>query len=335
MSDAPIVFKKRARTGNIARKAPLPTQKGNGSDDDSDDSIQGEDGVRIKKRRRIGLEANLVESRERKQLEKSSSFAGDISAAISNLDDATKQSNWYEIDPSKVATSRQSDLNVQAERGTDTSYKGTANYDNFIQKKSESLGKPVGPVKASTTIRTITVTDFAPDVCKDYKQTGFCGFGDSCKFLHAREDCKQGWQLDKEWENVTKGKKLAGTVVGNANRDAQAGVEDEEESMLDDIPFACIICREPYKNPVVTKCKHYFCEACALQRYRTKGKKGCAACGADTGGTFNVAKALKRLLDRKRERLRKQEEQSQADASDVECDNANDNNAEDDGNNDN
>jgi RING finger protein 113A len=30
----------------------------------------------------------------------------------------------------------------------------------------------------------------------------------------------------------------------------------------DDLPFKCIICRQSFTNPIVTKCKHYFCEKC-------------------------------------------------------------------------
>jgi RING finger protein 113A len=134
-----------------------------------------------------------------------------------------------------------------------------------------------------------------------YKQTGFCGFGESCKFLHAREDYKQGWQLDKEWENVTKGKKVTGgTKIASADRNAVADNSDDDDAILENIPFACIICREPYKDPVVTKCGHYFCESCALKRYRKD--PSCAACGAGTGGVFNVAKGLKKLLEKKRRR---------------------------------
>lgn len=151
-----------------------------------------------------------------------------------------------------------------------------------------------------------------------YKQTGFCGFGDNCKFLHAREDYAHGWQLDKEWENVTKGKKnLQGTIVASADRkkkknEKDAADEDDaeaaEEALLENIPFACIICRGPYSNsPVVTRCGHYFCEACALKRYRKD--PSCAACGAGTNGVFNAAKRLAKLLEKKRaraERLRRE-----------------------------
>ena len=34
---------------------------------------------------------------------------------------------------------------------------------------------------------------------------GYCGFGDSCKFLHDRSDYKHGWQLEREWNEQTYG----------------------------------------------------------------------------------------------------------------------------------
>jgi RING finger protein 113A len=96
-----------------------------------------------------------------------------------------------------------------------------------------------GPIRATSNIRTITLVDYQPDVCKDYKETGFCGYGDSCKFLHDRGDYLAGWQLDK---------------MGNANPNV---VEEEDEE--EEVPFACLICRKEFTEPVVTKCGHYFC----------------------------------------------------------------------------
>ena len=308
---APVVFKKRAGKASAARKRPATPPPASGSD--SDYSSAEENGIRIKRRKTGGLAAKSKLSRAPEDLGKNTAFLGDRTAAIASLDDATKQSNWYEVDPTKPN-------GLSADQPAGDAYKGQANYQSFIRKNPEAPQRSVGPVKGSSNVRTITVTDFAPDVCKDYKQTGFCGFGDSCKFLHAREDYKQGWQLDKEWEKVTKGKKLSGTTVASANRSTKNEDEDDEESMLENIPFACIICREPYKNPIVTKCGHYFCESCALKRYKTKGGKTCAACGSDTGGTFNVAKNLRKLLDKKRDRIKKRKEKAREEGLEVSSD---------------
>lgn len=40
----------------------------------------------------------------------------------------------------------------------------------------------------------------------------------------------------------------------------------------------------------MTKCQHYFCEKCALERYRKSTR--CFVCSAQTSGVFNPAKKL-------------------------------------------
>ena len=70
---------------------------------------------------------------------------------------------------------------------------------------------------------------------------------------------------------------------------------------LEEIPFACVICKKEYKNPIVTKCVHYFCEQCAIDRYRKKNPS-CAICGGRTDGVFNTAKGLQKKLDEKKRR---------------------------------
>ncbi len=133
----------------------------------------------------------------------------------------------------------------------------------------------IGPLRAPANIRTSVRWDYQPDICKDYKETGFCGYGDNCKFLHDRSDYKAGWQIDKEINEGTY----------NAVDVRQYEIKEDEEEQL---PFACYICREPFIRPVVTKCKHYFCEKCALDHFRKTTK--CFVCGAKTNGAFNPAK---------------------------------------------
>eukprot|EP00580_Thalassiosira_gravida_P015929 CAMPEP_0201662948 /NCGR_PEP_ID=MMETSP0494-20130426/4893_1 /ASSEMBLY_ACC=CAM_ASM_000839 /TAXON_ID=420259 /ORGANISM="Thalassiosira gravida, Strain GMp14c1" /LENGTH=286 /DNA_ID=CAMNT_0048141427 /DNA_START=91 /DNA_END=948 /DNA_ORIENTATION=- len=61
-----------------------------------------------------------------------------------------------------------------------------------------------GPLRATTFVRTTVRFDYQPDICKDYKETGFCGFGDSCIYLHDRGDTKSGWQMEQEYEEKKK-----------------------------------------------------------------------------------------------------------------------------------
>ncbi|KAK7740818.1 RNA-splicing factor [Diatrype stigma] len=347
---APVaIFKKRGAKAraNIRKRPATPPPAADSDDSDASDgytSSEDDAGQRVKRRKKnkAAVTASSKDQHPNRAAATGAAhstnatvFEADRSVPITSVNDATKQSNWFdEADNAKLLGSTRplpksnksnqreassgSQPTAAAEQpdGTykvlanQTSYKGLANQTSFIQKNPNAPSRTVGPIKAATNIRTITVTDFAPDVCKDYKQTGFCGFGDNCKFLHAREAYQQGWQLDKEWEKVTKGKKNAssGIVYASANRGGGGGgAKDDDgdpdaadEAMLEKIPFACIICKGPYKEPIVTRCGHYFCLPCALQRYRKD--PSCAACGSGTSGVFNTAKTLNKLLERKRER---------------------------------
>jgi hypothetical protein len=85
-----------------------------------------------------------------------------------------------------------------------TIYKGMNNYKDYRAGfrgehtiSSEKGGGAHGPMRANTTIRGTFIMDYKPDLCKDYKETGYCGYGDACKFMHDRGDYKSGWELDK------------------------------------------------------------------------------------------------------------------------------------------
>lgn len=321
-TDDQVLFKPRsAKSRATARKRSVtPLQDSPGSE--SGESGDGEDdGSRSqqKKRRKTAI--------------------GIVSSSANRKNTALQQSPPAQSTREIRSTSPSTDLDETALLGTTRSmndrltrsdppgggsnpnpstgvYKLPAQQQSMIVKNPNAPPSKFGPQKANpSSFRMVTFTDYAPDVCKDYKQTGFCGFGDSCKFLHAREDYKAGWALDRDWEVQTKGgKTVKGTVVASANRNfgvrREAEVTDDDKE-LEKIPFACIACKGPYKNPVMTKCGHYFCEACALKRYQRS--PNCEACGAGTGGVFNGAKNLKKLLERKTEREKHKAEEKEAD----------------------
>lgn len=154
--------------------------------------------------------------------------------------------------------------------GDDKLYKGMNSYTDhragFRREQTlaaEKAGGSHGPLRASAHIRVSARFDYQPDICKDYKETGYCGYGDSCKFMHDRGDYKSGWQMEKEWDETEKARKR-NLALGGHDSDEE-DVEHDDENDDDALPFACFICREPFVDPVMTKCKHYFCEHCALK----------------------------------------------------------------------
>ncbi len=60
-----------------------------------------------------------------------------------------------------------------------------------------------GPLRANVHARMSVRFDYQPDICKDYKETGFCGYGDACKFVHDRSDYKSGWEMERVRRNAS------------------------------------------------------------------------------------------------------------------------------------
>lgn len=147
------------------------------------------------------------------------------------------------------------------------------------------------PMGAPSHLRVSVRFDYQPDVCKDFKETGFCGFGDACKFLHDRSDYKAGWQLEKEWsekQRLRQERIARGEDPDDDAADAsKSGTGDLD---ADGLPFACHICRKSFTSPVETLCKHYFCEDCILKRMETDSH--CPVCNGQLRGTLNVAHKL-------------------------------------------
>lgn len=76
------------------------------------------------------------------------------------------------------------DINKELEgKEDDNIYRGLNNYTKYFKKKDTVQGNAgsgansVGPMRAPTNVRSTVRWDYQPDICKDYKETGFCGFG--------------------------------------------------------------------------------------------------------------------------------------------------------------
>ncbi|KAJ3000973.1 hypothetical protein HDV02_000042 [Globomyces sp. JEL0801] len=167
-------------------------------------------------------------------------------------------------------------------------YQGLNSYNEFINKKQEKVtqsnagGLRAGPLRAVSNVKISCRFDYAAGICKDYKETG--------------------WQLDQQWEEDMK----KAEEERNPNRfHIENEVEEEEIDSDDDLPFACLICRGDFKSPIVTKCKHYFCESCALKHFAKT--PGCFACSLNTQGVFNNAKDILPKVEAKKKRMAERE----------------------------
>lgn len=185
----------------------------------------------------------------------------------------------------------QANQDGSAEAASGKVYRGQAAYKNYITKKESQVGMnkytgTQGPIRAQTWARAISRFDYQPDICKDYKETGFCGYGDSCKFLHDRGDYKSGWQIEKEY--VEKEKERQKRL--EEGKDPDENSEDEKKAIKDE-QFACTICRGPFQNAVETCCGHFFCESCALKNFKKTSR--CFNCKKQTNGVFNAAEKLR------------------------------------------
>lgn len=216
------IFKKRGAKAqaNLRKRAATPTPSAaKDSDDDGSDFSSSEDeaGQRIKRRKKNPTAAKSKSavaasswstndntgtstSKDDGAISRETIFEADRNRDLASLgkNDATKQSNWFdEANPNDDDLSAKNLLGsvvrkpkkgggiARAPEDKEGLYRGLANQKSFIQKNPDAPDRKVGPIKAPTNIRTITITDMAPDVCKDYKLTGWCGFGDvsSSRFL--------------------------------------------------------------------------------------------------------------------------------------------------------
>ena len=191
------------------------------------------------------------------------------------------------------------DTNEESEEGGKKLYKGTKEVRNKFL---------AGPLKAPTFVRTTSRFDYQPDICKDYKDTGFCGFGDSCIYLHDRGNTMSGWQIEEEYEKKKKDEQdkkqrdmdsFCQEIEGGGRTNGSSGAS---EGAADGLPFACYLCRNPFTDPVVTTCNHYFCQKCIMQHVKLNGtnanigsaatSSSCPVCQKDTHGVFNYPNKL-------------------------------------------
>ncbi|KAL4452264.1 hypothetical protein ABPG75_007926 [Micractinium tetrahymenae] len=301
---APAVgFAKRKNRGTLRKRAADSDDDGGGGGGDGGGGVQ-----RKAAKAKEGSMAFTTKRTDREQV-----FAFESSNVVQQArDGGATRANEQETAHDRDARALREQVLAQARGEADVSgegdglYRGMNSYRDYRAgfRREHTVGAEKGsgthgPLRASANVRMTVRFDYQPDICKDYKETGYCGYGDACKFMHDRGDYKSGWELDRDWEAQQKEKREK-LLAGWRPEEEEEEKESDED---DELPFACFICRRPWseaQDPVVTRCKHYFCEQCALQHNAKSAK--CFVCEQPTGGIFNVAHDI---LRREKARARK------------------------------
>ncbi|KAL0213516.1 hypothetical protein RCL1_007142 [Eukaryota sp. TZLM3-RCL] len=141
---------------------------------------------------------------------------------------------------------------------------------------SFSLGKP-----SSSAISTKTELDMQPHICKDWMETGFCGYGDNCKFAHIRlvDESEHTKKLHEQLRSKRAllqqlNKKSSTTAPTTTVQQEKDKIPEEQEATP--LP-KCSMCSDQ-KDLFKSKCGCVYCLSCSKLT-----EEGCFSCGSETG----------------------------------------------------
>ncbi|KAI6174797.1 hypothetical protein M3Y97_00961200 [Aphelenchoides bicaudatus] len=219
---------KRARKNPVSASSarrPNVNKNGNDSSSASDDK-----------------ESDDSEDEERKK-----ALDIDFKYSSSNTGDSTGPKDLGATARSEIDTEHEKDFQSQFERiqqklkdeqpepgsSDQKIYRGIKMYGareakDSVKGKASSGLNHYGPTRAQQFMRATVRWDYAPDICKDYKETGFCTFGDSCKFLHDRSDYKHGWEIEQDWQKKQSDNKK-NQSYGRKNQEEDYTIHSDED----------------------------------------------------------------------------------------------------------
>lgn len=170
------------------------------------------------------------------------------------------------------APPKKENIRISTELAFQSTFASESKLRNLTTQKTNAGPKPAPLASMRHTSRM----DYAQDVCKDWMETGYCVFGDTCKFMHVRDESKPSWQLDAEWEaeQESKRRKSLKDDFSRQNENASAVIK-------------CKICGKEDRGQLVRpeECKDIFCQKCILTAFKKSQK--CPACKNSLSGSFS------------------------------------------------
>lgn len=136
----PVVFKKRSAKSNFRKRPATPPPAGVDADSSAYSSSEDEAGHKVKRRKKnTGIITATSKTNATSNAELTSTvYTAERNATIKSVNDATKQSNWYDENATDVLSPKNllgSTRAIPSEASVpDGTYKGLANLTTFIQK---------------------------------------------------------------------------------------------------------------------------------------------------------------------------------------------------------
>ncbi|KJP87743.1 hypothetical protein AK88_02638 [Plasmodium fragile] len=201
-------------------KGDLQEKTGSNDNDDEDDVVckflfkkklkkmNEENNLHLKRKHKVMIQSKSEDVKE-SNITEDRVYKGDFSVS--------KNYGSYDIDEDskndyRARMERNIEIGEEILKGNlkDNVYRGKDAHEKALMISKDSLAKNkytglYGPVRNSgANVRVTLRIDYEPCICKDYKETGYCGFGDTCIFLHDRSDYKSGWKIEQEYEEKRK-----------------------------------------------------------------------------------------------------------------------------------
>ena len=169
------MFKKRKQKANIRRKRPNEDEE---EDDEKQTDIQTLEAAPSKKIKPAGLSASTSTTTDKNS----------IMHTFSNINATESSSGWKSGKELATATAEYTEDVTKAKHDREREGASDVTLEGRNQQKKPPRNKFLaGPLRAPSFVRSTCVFDYQPNICKDYKETGFCGFGD--RYVKSIEAC--------------------------------------------------------------------------------------------------------------------------------------------------
>lgn len=148
------------------------------------------------------LEQSIHEAFTDRNFKAGKNLIQDLDMPAEELEEELAKRRFLEnVEATRLA--KEGKLNSKIYRGMN-SYASHKMTTDDINNAEQAYKKKMGPSRLNSTIKNSCRFDYVLNLCKDWHDSGYCPFGNSCLYLHDRSNVKTGWELEKDFEQAEK-----------------------------------------------------------------------------------------------------------------------------------